>query len=145
MGKKKHLMTFTRPAALRKIEQIPGILEKQGPMSKHQLAKRLGVVPRTAQTYLAELKRRNLIHVSLYVVRTGGGIPVSVWASGPEPEGYVVPVQPAPTKPKAPRVRRTSRSSASKRPGVSVEQVIASCPWHRYFWNMVNVSSKETE
>lgn len=148
--KKKHIMTFTRPAALRKIAEIPGLLEKEGPMSKHDLAKRLGVVSRTAQTYLAELKRRDEIHIVHLAARTNGGTPVAVWANGSEPDGYVAPVLRAPADPnredaRTRRARRRAEAAASKQRKSTHTAITITCPWHVFFWNMVNVSRKNTD
>lgn len=149
MVKKKHIMTFTRPVAIRKIGEIPTLLEREGAMTKHQLAKRLGVVSRTAQTYLAELKRRGKIHVASYSARTNGGTLVAVWTYGPEPDGFVAPVTRLPEDltredAKARRARRRAEAAArqrkEKKAGPQFDPF--GDPLHIAIWNIVNYPRK---
>lgn len=148
-------MTFSRPTALRKIALIPELLDAQGAMSKHDVAICLGVVARTAQTYLAELKRRDAIHVDHFVERVGGGTPMAMWVSGPEPDGYVTPTLPACSPREDARTRRARRRAeqaalrralreAPPPPPAPKSHFDIDCPWHRCLWNMVTLTTKES-
>lgn len=147
MVKKKHIMSFTRQVARRKLALIPAILEKQGPMTKHQVAAEIGAVARTAQTYLVELERRDLVHVARLVKQVRGGTPVSLWGAGPKPYANYEPLVQGLEPKRKNRVKRDrSREGrlAYERRRIQMTTIKPRRdPWQVHFWGETGMAGKK--